>query len=502
MNLKQALLFTSALIVSHPLLAIDNKTLDFSPLERQVTATKSLAKLPSGTSVAVVKNDQIIYLANWGYADIEGQVPVTEHTPYYIASITKPFTALNALLDINEQRLSADTPIASMFPNLSLPAKSEQNITLKHLLTHTSGINNMPLVLATAFSGVHSPKTLEQMVLINTSVEPNTIDNFQYTNVGYNIFSVFADKHFDNAWQERLASGIFKPLNMPNTSARMSDYQNKHVNVAKPYSLMASEPTTPLYLEKVDQTMQAAGGMVSTTSDLAKFAIAQLNLGKVEGKQVFPADVIAKSHQQQATTEARYEDFERDGYAWGWYIGQYKNEKMLHHFGGFAGTHAHLSFIPEQKIAVIILNNEDFLSGKLTSLIADYIYGTLLNDPDTVTRVNQRFDSLNNKLSVINKMRAKQQEKIAARQLVLSLPKGAYLGVYQHPTLGDIEVSLTSNKQLALRWGQLSTIATGFDKADKLRVTFIPTSGEILSFNTTNQVDSLTFDGMNFVKKS
>ena len=389
--LKKTTLVSALLLLGNCFSASATTSPHFAELENLVTETKALSQLMSGTSIAVVANDKIIYQGNWGYANIDKEIPATSSTPYYIASITKPFLALNALLDIDNKRLSATTSIDEMFPSLELDGLTEQKVTIQQLLSHTSGLVNSPLGLATAYSGIHSPASLKEMIIKQTKISKLGFGEFDYTNIGYNIYSVYTDKHFDTPWQTRLEQQVFAPLQLNQTSARMSDMSNADLSVAKPYSLMMAEPNQPLYLEKVDQTMHAAGGMVSSTNDLARFIIAQLNQGTVNGVQVFPASVIQQSQQKLATTSAKYQDFERDGYAWGWYTGDYKGERMLHHFGGYAGTHSHLSFIPAKGIGLVVLNNEDFLSSKLTSLIADYVYGILLGDSTTIQRVQSRF---------------------------------------------------------------------------------------------------------------
>lgn len=476
------------------------QSIDFSSLEKNINQTKLLSGLLSGTAIAVIKDDKIIYQGNFGYANIANKQKVTNTTPFYIASATKPFFALNTLLDINANKFQQTLTLNVMFPTLDVPEIDEQQVTLKHLLTHTSAIDNIPLVFATAFSGVHNSESLKQLVL-NKSVKTNNgVGEFKYTNVGYNIFSVFADEYFEKPWQQRLQQQIFSPLSMLLTSAQMSTLNNKNIEVAKPYSLMVPTQPNSLYLEKVNQTMHSAGGMVSTTTDLARFIIAQLNAGVIDNKQVFPAQVIKESQQKQVETDASYLDFKRDGYAWGWYTGNYKDKRMLHHFGGFDGAHAHMSFLPEQKLGLVVLNNEDFLSARMTSIIADFVYGTLLQDTNTEQRVDERFIELNKKLANIDKMLESQKAKIVARTMNLSLPASMYQGQYRHPLLGNISIDVGPSGQLKLNWGVMATIATGFDKKDQIRVTFLPTSGEVIKFEVDKKVLSLTYNGMTFTK--
>lgn len=476
------------------------KAYDFSSLLENVEKSKQLTKLPSGTSIAVVQGGEVVFQAHIGYADIANNIKVTGDTPYYIASVTKPFTALNTLLDIENKKLPSDLKLSDMFPDIKFKGIDNKAVGIHHLLTHTSAIDNYPLVLATAYSGEHISESLRSIVYEYSKSEPHEIGGFKYSNVGYNIYSIFANSYFADKWQERLRKQVFEPLDLTHTSATRSFLDRQGISVAKPYSLMVPSLPKPLPLEKQDSTMHAAGGMYASSNDLAKFLIVQLNQGKLNGKQVFPASVVLKSHQQQVATEAMFMDFKRSGYAWGWYTGEYKGQNMLHHFGGFSGTHAHLSFMPDKKLGLVVINNEDFLSSRLTSIIADYVYGKLLNEEHIESKVEKRFEALNQKLADIDNILHKQKLKIEGRKMNLTLPKQAYLGEYRHPHLGTISIELLDTDQILVSWGVMNSIATGFDKQDKVRVTLKPTRGEIITFEVDEKVSSLVYQEMKFTR--
>ncbi|WP_405631567.1 serine hydrolase domain-containing protein [Pseudoalteromonas sp. Ld20] len=462
-----------------------------------VNNIKETAQLPSGTAVAVVYEDKIIYEGYWGYRNIQEGLKTDADTRFYIASVTKPFLALNHLLDASSNTTLQSTTLEAMFPELILPGR--ENIVAKDLLTHTASINNLPLVLATAFSGEHTAQSIEQLVIQESSLSKEAVGEFKYTNVGYNIYSVFADRYFKQSWQEKLQNQIFEPAKMLSTSAKSSHIKDKS-RIAKPYSLTNPKSSEALYLEKQDSTMHAAGGMYATSKNLGRFLIAQLNQGYIDGKGVFPSEVIAKSHTQQVTTDTAFLDFKRDGYAWGWYTGDYKNQRMLHHFGGFAGAHAHVSFMPEKKIGLVILNNEDFLSSRLTSVIADYVYGSLLQETGIKESIAQRIASLKGKLSAIDTMLANQQNKLNKREFLLSLPKENYVGEYTHRLLGTMTVKLNIEGRFDVTWGVMHSRSTGMDKVEQIRVQMEPTSGTVIRFDVTENVNSLSYGGIVFNK--
>jgi len=248
--------------------------------------------------------------------------------------------------------------------------------------------------------------------------------------------------------------------------------------------------------------MQAAGGLVSTAPDLAKFLIAQLQQGKYGGRQIFPTSVIAQSQMPQVKLDGRHLDFKRSGYAWGWYTGEYKGKAMLHHFGSFAGFHAHLSFIPEENIGLVVLNNEDVLSSRLTNMIADFAYGILLDESDATARMSDRFDELLTQSKQWRLATAEKRNEIQARRWQLSQALEAYVGRYSNDLLGEMIVELNENGQLRIRWGRLNAIATAYDKTDHMRVEFSPNSGDVLSFAMKDgAADAIMFADATFKKR-
>ncbi|TXH95744.1 MAG: serine hydrolase [Rheinheimera sp.] len=467
---------------------------DFAELDQAIAAIKTEAGLPFGSAIALVHNGKLIYQHHSGYADIQRQLPVNRDTAFYIASATKPFTALAFLLLAQQGKVNLEQSLQQMWPQQKFANIDASRITLRQLLSHQSGLDNQPLIWATAYSGIHTAETLKALTSLSVPDPEAKTGEFRYSNVGYNIASLWLDEQSGTAWQDQLQQLIFQPLGMQRSSARQSEAANWPL--ALPYSLLKS--AEPLYLQKTDATMHAAGGMFATVGDLAKFVAAQLP----GTKSPLPASVISQSQQTQISTDSSYGDFQRSGYAFGWYTGPYKGHNMLHHFGGFPGYSAHLSFVPAQQIGLVILHNEDMLSRDLNNLIADYCYGLLLGDAGTKARVKAGFAKLEQKLAQLPAMKQAQQQKIAGRKTLLSLPAAAYVGRYQHPQLGEMTLSLNDQQQLVFRWGALQANATGFDTADELRLELVPNSGEVVKFGVEqNEVRQLTLSGMTFSKQ-
>ena len=128
-------------------------------------------------------------------------------------------------------------------------------------------------------------------------------------------------------------------------------------------------------LEKTDENMQSAGGIFMSISDLGRWLNLNMNGGKLDGKQVVPADVIRRVQTGYTKSTRNEPPFSGDGeYGLGWQIGKYRNEKVVYHHGGYPGYRSHVSFMPERKVAVGILVNNDTLGGRLADMLAAYAY--------------------------------------------------------------------------------------------------------------------------------
>jgi len=456
--------------------------------------------IQSATSIAVVDGNEVVYQNTFGYADIENKVAANKETLFYIASTTKPIFALTLLQALDNSRYDLKLTLAEMFPEITFDANIQADkVTIKNLLAHTSGLDDLYLTTAVSTSGVHTKKAKVKMLAKIFPSDESKLGEFDYTNLGYNILSIWYEKAFGLTWQQGIKKHVFSPLNMQNSTAKVSEAKQKGWLLAKPYSFFAPEQNEALYLTKKDNTMHAAGGVMSTASDMAQLIKAQLDISTNKSKQADLSKYIKLSQQSITRVYGKRGDFVRDSYALGWYIGKYKEQLTYHHFGAFDGFRPHLSFMPKKQLGLVILNNEGMLNDKLTDVIADFIYSQLLEEEGAELRIAQ-------KLKKFKVMANGYREKIVAKErnyltksLQLSLPLADYTGSYNHPLAGEVAVTIVDEK-VHFSWGNLHSAATGYDKKDALRVKLRPTKAQLVSFifvdNTVAQlkIDSIIFN--------
>jgi CubicO group peptidase (beta-lactamase class C family) len=441
-----------------------------------------------GMSMAVVRHGEVVYVGAAGFRDVEARLSATAETPFYIASSTKSFTGMAAAVLAEDGKLDLDAPITRYIPELVLPAPLHaDSVTMRSLLTHTIPFVNRPVVWRTAYSGQHSPSMLVSLLAHSVPREPG----FQYDNLGYVIASLVLERVTGEPWQGVLDRVLFEPLGMSHTTAYMSEAAAW--NVAAPYQSGERIPQL-----KTDSTMHAAGGMVTSAADLARWLEAQLEDGRVDGRQVLPGAAVREAHRRQATLSARFGPYPRFGYGLGWYWSTYEEDTLLHHFGGYAGARAHVSFMPEHGIGVAVLLNSSGSNAAAADVVANYTYDVLLGKPGREAKFDSILSSATADLARNATRLQQHRAEIAARPRTLTRSTPDYAGTYTSELLGAMHVR-TVGDSIEVSIGQLRSIAGNYTEPNTIRVELDPGSGQVILFHVSpTGVDSLTMSGFVF----
>jgi len=438
------------------------------------------SQIVPGLSVAVAGKDGSLYQQGFGYANLEQQQAVTPQTSFYIASCTKAYNGLLAAILEEEGKLDLQQTILEYAPFRNFSEKEIfRGITVMDLLTHQSGIDNPYLSTLLAYSGEYTEAQI--LRLIEEDTQPNeTGKAFQYTNYGYYLLDVIIQAEFGQSWRDLLADKIFQPLDMQQTTAYVSDADVS--SLAIPYAGLYPKNLEPIYLRKTDATMHAAGGLLTNGTDAARLLTFYLN----KGEGLYPQATVVQSFTKRVHTNHEFTGaFKAHGYALGWRLGQYADQEIAYHFGGYPGHFANLSFMPEAGIGVAVMANHG-LSSPLSILISQYAYDLYLGNEKALKRHERKLKkSIGKTLNRYRKGEAKHQAKLAERSWQLSLPLSAYTGVYKNEKLGQAEFKMEGEK-LAISMGQLRTVATPFPHDDCMRVELIPGSGIVICFGVEN----------------
>lgn len=448
-----------------------------------------------GMAVAVVKDSRVIFLKGFGYADLEAKRPVTPQTDFYIASSTKPFFALTVALLDHKNAIELDAPLSRYLPGVKLRAPlSPDVIKLRDLLTHTHGIGEGPVHFRMTNTGQYTVPLLLELLSRHDASKSGS--EFVYGNIGYQVASLALDSALKEGWKDILDRTVIAPLAMKNTMSLLSRVNPDRL--AAPYHLGAGNYIR-LHYAKADANMHAAGGLVSTAEDLAKWLEVNINHGRLGGKQIFPSAVISETHRLQVHQDNQFAWVRRYGYGLGWNIGSYEGETLIHAYGGFSAFYSHVSFMPEHRLGVAVVSNETILGDALAENVAQYVYDTLLKIPGTKFKWDKRLAGASQFAQKARESIAAERTRRAARQKPLPHPLEAYAGVYSSAEGGQMEWRVVGGK-LTVSFGPLWSEAEVFDAAkNELRVELNPGHGHVVKFDFSgDKAESVTLASIKF----
>ena len=466
---------------------------------------QTLERIPDipAVAVVVVKDNKPIFVRGYGLADREAGTKADENTLFYIASSTKAYTALAAAMLDKEGKIKFADPATKYASGIQFKNTIPERITIRDLLTHTSGLRNEALVHRTAFTGQIDPNEIARVFAEGTSINDATLGTYRYTNLGYNVYGILLEHHLKMKWQDVLQKRIFDPLGMKHTTAYISKAPAKKWAVAAPYYFDDQVgKTARSVLEKKDNNMQAAGGIFASISDIGRWLNMNMNSGKLDGKQVMPADLIQAALTGYTQTKRDEPPFTGDGeYGLGWQIGKYRNEKVIYHHGGYTGYSSHFSFLPDKKIAVAVVTNNEPVGARAGHMLATYAYDWLLGVENVESEYAKQLQGLADGYEKRKQQVHASALERAKRTWQLSKPFSDYAGKYTNELYGTFEIIPRENG-LAVRMGNLSTVATPFTEKDTIRVTMQPGgNGEVIGFKEVDgKFASLIYNGVTFTR--
>jgi CubicO group peptidase (beta-lactamase class C family) len=485
------------LTIRHLLLVIlllSGNLFSTSPLdEKEVTTAIENARSQTGVpaiAVIVVDQNKVLYMHAFGLADLERDVPATPETPFYIASATKSFVGLTAAILAAEGKLDLDSPVSKTLPKLHLkPPLDTTRMSLRDFLTHRLGFKNSAIDLRTAWSGEINEATIWR--LAEQDSEPSE-RVFDYDNLGYVFAGTAIGEAVGGTWKDAVQDRILKPMSMAATSPHPLP------GAAKPYVFVDGH--WQLAPEKSDETMHAAGGMFASIKDLGRWIRAQLTLGRIDGTQAIPSRPIREAQAPQIDMHGHFYSYERYAYGLGWYHSDYEGELLVHCFGGFTGSQAHLSFMPDRNIGVAVLTNTN---GVFAHIVASYLYDVLLGKPDALRRLTSESKKLATEYASSEQRRRDQIKKgeaeVPPSVIALSHSLSWYEGTYTSQAYGDLKVEY-SEGGLHIHYGVLTGPLVRL-RGDEFLMELFPDSTDVVFFTGAESPNKLNWQGDEFTRK-
>ena len=291
-----------------------------------------------GASVLVLRDGVPLLRKSYGLADREARIAATPATNYRLASVTKQFTAAAIMLLVEEKRLSLDDGVRRWLP--SLPARAD-SITVRHLLTHSSGLIDYEDVMPADFIGqLHDAGVLRLLEAQNeTYFPPGT--GYRYSNSGYALLALIVEKASGQTFADFLRLRVFQPLGMAHTLAFV---EGGPAIADRAYGYSESADGWIRTDQSTTSAVLGDGGIYSSIDDLAKWDAALYDdrlLSDESRKLMFTPHVVTDQ------PDIRY--------GFGWRI----TGETLWHSGESIGFRNVIVRYPQRRLTVIVLSNRD-----------------------------------------------------------------------------------------------------------------------------------------------
>jgi CubicO group peptidase (beta-lactamase class C family) len=399
-----------------------------------------------GVGVGIVVNDKLVFAKGYGYRDYEKKLPFTSKTLQPIASNSKLFTAVAAGMLVEEGKLTWDKPVRESVPTIQFyNDQLNNNVTLRDMLSHRTGVTRHDLIW---FKSTFLRKELFEKLKYLEPQEPMR-ETFLYNNLMFSAVGQIIELKSGKTWEQFVRERIFAPLEMNTTTYTIADM------VKQPdYGVPFREKRDSFELYKIPyyedtEGVAPAGAIISNIDELSQWLIALMNDGKYNGKQVLPASVLKATIQPaiglpNTLGEALgYWELLNPAYGMGRETASYRGKLLTFHGGDLPGFHSQVSFLPNDKIGVIVFVISDH-SAALYNIISYNVYERLLGmdqTPWSQRRLQQRLAG--------KKAGTEARAKAGADRVPNTKPSHAlaeYAAEYENPAYGILKIGLQGDQ--------------------------------------------------------
>lgn len=306
-----------------------------------------------GVALAIVEGDRIVHQRGFGRARPGGEQP-TPHTPFFIGSLTKSFTALAIMQLVEKGRIDLDAPVRDSLPWFRVADEdASARMTVRHLLNQTSGLpticGEIPLE-----DFDDSPGAAERQGRALAAVTLNHLPGaaFEYCNANYILLGLIVEAASGERYADYVQKEIFTPLGMNHTYTSPDRAQHDGLAVGHRYwfAVPVAAPDLP-----VPHGALAGGMIISCAEDMACYLIAQLNGGRCGLAQILASTGI--DAMQAGAVPVHVMGMALGEYGMGWYADHIGRSRMAWHSGTLPHFGAYMALLPQQKRGVVLLFN-------------------------------------------------------------------------------------------------------------------------------------------------
>jgi CubicO group peptidase (beta-lactamase class C family) len=335
---------------------------------------------PPGLSIAVVKNDSIIYSRGFGWADQPRKIHATSNTVYHWWSCTKIATAI-AILQLQERgKLTLNDPVVQHLPffEVQSPSDTSKQVTILNLLNHTSGLPDPSTLTFVRWIHHDEDPPVNQTEFIRKVLPDYSRLKFEpgnrseYSNIGYMVLGAVIEKVSGMVYEDYIRQNILQPLEMNHTDFLYTKpMESDEAAGAHPTcslmtpllyfmagSYVREFDRSHLWMKRVYTDQTPSTGLIGSATDAARLAAAYLNGGVLDGQRILSQESITTmTHEWQVKSETEDSlDYRRQGI--GWQIYGKSGRWVLTHEGGGPGFSTKIQLYPDEKLGIVLFTND------------------------------------------------------------------------------------------------------------------------------------------------
>ncbi|WP_040625892.1 serine hydrolase [Mucilaginibacter paludis] len=401
-----------------------------------------------GAAVCIVKDGRIILMKGYGVKELGLNNKVDPNTLFMIGSNTKAFTATALAMLEAEHKLSLDDKVTKYIPSFKLNDKlAGDDARIRDLLCHRLGFQTFQGDFTYWTSNLSRQEVIEKMAHVK-AVYPFRA-KWGYTNAAFLTAGEVITRVTDRSWESFVKDRIFAPLGMGSTLALSKDFPMV-INKAAPHTI-ADGRLIAIPFCQIDNLAPAAS-MSSSVNDMSKWAMAQLDNGKVGPRQVIAADAISATRQPQDIVGDVHHINGWSSvqlYGLGFFLQDYAGHRMVMHDGAVNGYLSSVTLIPDLRLGIIVLTNND--QNALYDALRWEITDAYLKMPyrDYSDTFLARFKNNN----AVEQLKDKKLRDSVALNLRPALSLSAYAGQYFSDLYGNMTIEQGGeNNDLQMRF--------------------------------------------------
>lgn len=434
-----------------------------------------------GLAIAVVRNGEVILSKGYGYRDVDEQRPVTDRTLFAIGSISKSFTVTLLGMLEDEGKLDWDESVRRYLPDFQLYDEvATEYMTPRDLVTHRSGLPRHDLLWYG--SALTRQELYERLRYLEPSREFRAA--WQYQNLMFMTAGYLAERIEGRSWETLVRERILEPLGMSRSNFSVVDMQ-KADDFAYPYHENDGD-VRQIDFRNIDE-IGPAGSINSCVREMIDYVQFHIDKGKVGDEQLLSQINAEQMQMPQMAIQSTitYDELGHTSYGMGFFVTTYRGRKLVHHGGGIDGFISLLSFMPRERVGMIVLTN---MTGNnpVPTLVTRGVYDRVLElEPiDWIGRAKEQ------------EAKAEESENTASgadervEGTSLSHEPAEYAGNYAHPAYGVIEIAVEDDGLVATFHGESSRLErVHYDVFELPENPLIPFSGRKVLFRYDKRGD-------------